>query len=236
MLSSSVKILQVNLNRNPSATKSALKTAIELKADLIVIQEPWVTDDNACSIAHQSFTQILPPDNDLCPRTLVYVSKAFRPLVSLGSSSPRDSDLLAIDIIEGNAKIQLLMSITKLTKLESALGPLNIVYSTNCYLQTPFDFSTHYPWWNPLAKKTPGANQLMEWLEQQDLQLRNSPDTGTFFWPHLARESVLYFTFASSTVASTVEVWQVLPNLGSDYHGLLFSISGTKTELSAKRS
>ena len=83
MLRSSIKILQVNLNRNPSATESALETAIELKADLIVIQEPWVTNDNARSIAHQSFTQILPPDNGLRPRTLVYVSKAFRPLVSL---------------------------------------------------------------------------------------------------------------------------------------------------------
>ena len=54
------------------------------------------------------FTQILPPDNGLRPRTLVYVSKAFHPLVSLATSSPRDPDLLAIDVIEGNAKIQLI--------------------------------------------------------------------------------------------------------------------------------
>jgi hypothetical protein len=52
MLGSSIKILQVNLNRSAPATESALETAIELKADLIVIQEPWVTDNNTRSIAH----------------------------------------------------------------------------------------------------------------------------------------------------------------------------------------
>ena len=36
------------------------------------------------------------------------MSKAFRPLVGLAIGSPNDPDLLAIDIIEGNAKIQLL--------------------------------------------------------------------------------------------------------------------------------
>ena len=56
MLSSSIKILQVNLNRSAPTTESALETAIDHKADLIVIQEPWVTDDNTRSIVHQSFT------------------------------------------------------------------------------------------------------------------------------------------------------------------------------------
>ena len=73
MLSSSIKILQVNLNRSDAATESALQIAIELQVDLVVVQEPWVTDDNTRSTAHQSFTQILPPDNgnNLRPRTMV---------------------------------------------------------------------------------------------------------------------------------------------------------------------
>lgn len=39
-ISSSIKILQVNLNRSAQATESALQTAVELQIDLIVVQEP----------------------------------------------------------------------------------------------------------------------------------------------------------------------------------------------------
>ncbi|PVH75552.1 hypothetical protein DL98DRAFT_427254, partial [Cadophora sp. DSE1049] len=52
-----------------------------------------------------SFIQILPLDNSFRLRTLVYIFKAFYPLVSLATSSPRDPDLLAINIIKRNAKI-----------------------------------------------------------------------------------------------------------------------------------
>ena len=40
MISSSLKILQINLNRSATATESALQLATELKIDLLVIQEP----------------------------------------------------------------------------------------------------------------------------------------------------------------------------------------------------
>jgi hypothetical protein len=40
MISSSIRVLQVNLNRSAPATESALQIAIELKIDLIIVQEP----------------------------------------------------------------------------------------------------------------------------------------------------------------------------------------------------
>ena len=149
MLSSSIKILQVNLNRSAPATESALETAIELKVDLIVIQEPWVTEDNSRSIAHQSFSQILPPDTNLRPRTLVYVSKAFRPSLSLAISSPKDPDLMTIDILEGNSKIQLLNVYNEAD--QAGVGPKTLErclfhqeLSPNTVLLG--DFNTHHPW------------------------------------------------------------------------------------------
>ena len=45
-ISSSIKILQVNLNRSAQATKSALQTTVELQIDLIVVQEPWTVPRN----------------------------------------------------------------------------------------------------------------------------------------------------------------------------------------------
>jgi hypothetical protein len=81
MISSSLRILQVNLNHNIPATESALQIAIELKVDLIIVQEPWVLAPNqehnnyngTRSVLHPSFVQILPADLTYRPRTLVYV-------------------------------------------------------------------------------------------------------------------------------------------------------------------
>ena len=101
----------MNLNQNNTATESALQAAIELKVDLVLVQEPWVLqlDDytGTRSISHTSFVQILSKHYKLRPRTLAYVSKSFKPLVSLATNSPKDSNLLVLDIIEGNSKIQL---------------------------------------------------------------------------------------------------------------------------------
>ncbi|KIM94776.1 hypothetical protein OIDMADRAFT_45689 [Oidiodendron maius Zn] len=218
MLSSSLKILQVNLNRSGPATESALQTAIELRADLIVVQEPWVIRDNTRSIAHQSFTQILPLSNGLRPRTLVYLSKAFRPLVSLATTSPKDPDLLVVDIQEGSTKIQLLNVYNKADQVREGLRTLD-----RCLLRRHLSSNT----WDQLAQESPGADQLIEWLERHNLELLNSPGTGTFFRPNLARESVLDLSFATPPVANRIQDWQVLSDLGSDHNGILFSISGT---------
>ena len=111
MISSSLKILQVNLNKSQAATESALQVAIELKVDLILVQEPWIyrqdqdSFEDCRSIQHSSFTQTYPRDRTRRPRTLVYVSKDFKPLVSLALSSPDDLDIQVIDIIKGRSKI-----------------------------------------------------------------------------------------------------------------------------------
>ena len=75
----------MNLNRSPVATESALQVAIELKIDVLFIQEPWIiqsdlSDDysTARSVSHSSFTRILPVHSKLRPRTLVYVSERLQ--------------------------------------------------------------------------------------------------------------------------------------------------------------
>ena len=40
MISSNIRVLQVNLNRSAPATESALQLAIELNIDLVIVQEP----------------------------------------------------------------------------------------------------------------------------------------------------------------------------------------------------
>ena len=98
----------MNLNCSAPATESALQVAIKLKIDLVIVQEPWLTQrlsdtidySNTRLVLHSSFSQILPANLTYRPRTLVYIAKSFKPLVTIASSSPRDSDLLIVDIIE----------------------------------------------------------------------------------------------------------------------------------------
>src|SRR5271156_3885936 len=241
MISSSVRILQVNLNRNDVATESALQIATELGVDLIVVQEPWLTKvseppdyTNTRSILHQGFTQILPhlPAQHLRPRTLVYVSKDFHPLVSRANSSPQDPDLLVIDVTEGNTKIQIVnvynekdQSGTGLKTLprrlyHQPLHPDSIVLG---------DFNTHHPWWDPLARKGQGADDLVNWIDEQQLELLNTPGTGTFFRPNMDRESVIDLTLITRSLARQAQDWQVLPTLGSDHKGILVLVTGTRT-------
>jgi len=115
MISDNTRIIQVNLNRSQAATKNTLQLAIELKVDIIVVQEPFITrgDDGnidlitARSIAHPSFTQILPKYSGFRPRTLVYVSKTYKPTTSISTISPVDSDFLIVSITQNNQKIRL---------------------------------------------------------------------------------------------------------------------------------
>ena len=110
MISTSIKVLQINLNKSSIATESALQLAIELKVDLVLVQEPWLvprdpTKDwsSTRSILHPSYTQILPIVQELRPRTLAYIARGFRPIVNLVPIV--DPDILILDIIEGSQKL-----------------------------------------------------------------------------------------------------------------------------------
>ena len=110
---SSIKTLQINLNRSAAATKSALDLAIELKVDIIAVQEPWVFPNpdgdytTTRSVIHQGFVQILPFHGSLRPRTLFYISKALS-FINIAKESPQDPDCLIIDINNRNSKIQVI--------------------------------------------------------------------------------------------------------------------------------
>ena len=136
------------------------------------------------------------------------MTRSFRPLVSLATSSSKDPDLLVVDIIEGKSQIQLLNIYNK--DSQSGSGPRTLERVLYSYALPPSflllgDFNTHHLWWDPLARITQGADQLIDWLESQELALLNTPGTGTFFRSNLARESVLDLSFATSSLASRIE-------------------------------
>ena len=143
----------MNLNYNSIATKSILQVTIELRVDLVLVQEPWVIKEpeldysTARSIIHPSFTQLLPLTKELRPRTLAYIVKGFRPEVSLVLLE--DPNIFILDILEKGQKIQILNVYNEknqlgegLKTLERAVFPREIELSTIVLR----DFNTHYPW------------------------------------------------------------------------------------------
>ncbi|KAF7564197.1 NMDAR2-C domain containing protein, partial [Pyrenophora tritici-repentis] len=62
----SIKILQANLNKSIQATESTLQLAVELRVDIIAVQEPWLTPTrnndyaDTRSTSHAAYLQILP--------------------------------------------------------------------------------------------------------------------------------------------------------------------------------
>jgi hypothetical protein len=102
---------------------------------------------NTRSVIHPSFTQILPFDLTLRPRTLVYVSRSFIPTVAL-SSDTSDPDLLVIDITEGKSKIQLLNIYHEANQLGSGLKTIKrTLYTRELQPNTLLigNFNTYHP-------------------------------------------------------------------------------------------
>ena len=151
-MSSYVKVLQVNVNRNSSTTENVLQTAIELDIKVLVIQEPWVIAGNNNreyrSIIYSSYFQILPNYGTLRPRTLFYIACKLQ--ASLASNSPSDPDCLIIDLSLGILKMQLINLYNTvhpenpnslLTILKEDILP-NTLYNSILLLG---DFNIYYP-------------------------------------------------------------------------------------------
>lgn len=243
MIRSSIKIISINTNHSSPPTENALDIAVETGADLILIQEPWFygdrTRDNwtgARSTAHAGFTQILPNYHPLFrPRTLAYVSKAFSPSVSLAINSPIDTDIQIIDITEGDNTLQVINIYNQEDQAESRKRTLPRCltnYSLHRNTLLIGDFNTHHPWWNPyIDKPNQEAEDLVEWIEDNNLGLLNKPGVATFLRTNLTNPSILDLAFASETVSQRCINFKVSSKIASDHWGLQLEISGDGRDL-----
>ena len=64
------------------------------------------------------------------------------------------------------------------------------------------------------------------------MSLLNTPGEGTFYRLHIEAPSVLDLTFATQGIVNQVEDWQILPDLGLDHFGVLFTITFTSSSIS----
>ena len=230
-----LRVLQVNLNKNPRTTESTLQLAIELKVDVIAIQEPWIapSDSNNYeaprSIAHQSFYQIFPKaDPNLRPRALFYISRSLTAEVSQ-LEEIADPDAIAITIQEGRLKFNI-YNVYNQKNAENTKTFQRLLANTQLPTSTLLlmDANEHHPWWDPGCKTSQDGQLLADWIEDQNLSILNTPGTTTFFRPNMSRETTLDLSIATPDLEDKVKDWQITTEPGSDHHRILFSIQTTK--------
>ncbi len=235
-MNSETKVLQININRSLETTEHVLQLAIELNISILAIQEPWtIREDNNTyrSVNHSSFNQILPNYGSFRPRVLFYVNK--RIVSSLAPNSPLDPDCMFLDIIVN--KIQIINFYNaKHPNIDNSITTLerdgilpNLLNSNTILLG---DFNIHHPWWDPYyTKPSPNSGLLVNYIESNSLSLLNIIGEGTFYRTNMERPSVLDLTFATQGIYNKIENWQVMPDLGSDHFGILFTITSSNTSI-----
>ena len=98
-----MRVIQANCNRSKEATESILQLALEVKADMLFVQEPWIIDQR--SINHSGFQQIA-PRTTLRPRTTTWIRKDIQAKVVPGDKFQDDPDIQIFDVQEGREVTQ----------------------------------------------------------------------------------------------------------------------------------
>ena len=153
-LNTSIKVLQVNLNRSALATESALDLAVGLGVDIIAVQEPWVfpkLDGDYTTtrlVIHQGYTQILPYYGSLRPRTLFYIAKASLALANIATESPQNPDYLILDINTRDSRVQVINIYNQKHLNKSGIYTINRELLPSPLARNTVvlgDFNTHHP-------------------------------------------------------------------------------------------
>ncbi|PMD55380.1 uncharacterized protein K444DRAFT_538873, partial [Hyaloscypha bicolor E] len=140
---------------------------------------------------------------------------------SLALNSLSNPDYLIIDLSLGILKMQLInfYNIIYLEDPNSILTILRenilliILYNSSLLLG---DFNIYYPYY---------IVYLINYIENYSLRLLNKPGEGIFYRPNISISSVLDLSFTTSRIVTKIKNWQVLLDLGSNYFGVLFTIS-----------
>ena len=167
---SSIKVLQINVNRNAITTENILNMAIELNISILAIQEPKIfnldkEEATTRSVLHSSFNQILPRHGLYRPRVIYYVSKNIA--ASLSRDSPLDPDCVVIDVFDLKL-VNVYNNFSQNVEIESNSTTSHTIYkdfflglidSKTILLG---DFNAHHPSWDPLSPKNASGDYLVD--------------------------------------------------------------------------
>jgi hypothetical protein len=92
------------------------------------------------------------------------------------------------------------------------------------------DFNSHHPWWGPLTETTnQEAENLVDWIEKNELSLLNKQGEPTFF-RLVNRPSTLDLALISESILPIVKNFCIYYEYASDHWGIQLQINPTNKE------
>jgi hypothetical protein len=105
---SKIEILQHNTARSIPIMHTCLEIANKSNIDFVLIQEPWIADNNISTVSHSAFTAILPNSQNIRPRVIIYARKATIYNYCARPDLINDPDIQILDISGPGVNFQLI--------------------------------------------------------------------------------------------------------------------------------
>src|SRR6266498_3487315 len=94
-----ISIMQYNCARNTANIYTYLKIGLERNIDFILVQEPWIAQDNTYIISYTAYHTILSEFCDVRPKITIFVKKDLIYQFCYRSDLCKDSDIIILNIL-----------------------------------------------------------------------------------------------------------------------------------------
>ena len=96
---SKIEIIQHNTARLPPVMHTCLELAYKAKIDFVLIQEPWIAEDNIGTVSHPAYIAILPQRKEnIRPRVAIFARKDTKFSYTARPDIIVDPDILILQV------------------------------------------------------------------------------------------------------------------------------------------
>ena len=190
---------------------TCLELAFKAKIDFVLIQEPWIAEDNIGTVSHPAYIAILPPRKEnVRPRVAIYARKDTKYSYTARPDITADPDILVLQISGPGLEPFQLINLYNERDLEKDGGDYTIERSLQ-HLKPEKrtiicgDFNAHHSWWNSTISNPTRCTELIPWLERYGFELKNTEDQATFKRSNANNLSVIDLTFAISDMEADID-------------------------------
>ena len=225
-----LNITQINLQKSGKATKALVSNLVGIPNPVVLASEPQTTTKNLLARVQNDLVLYYYKTKDVRPRAAIMVHKQLSER-SWELSQFTTPDQVAIKITIGSQPLILVSSYMDGTK---AIPPSELLPVINyakrhglpCIIGSDTN-SHHYLWGNAYEKNDGRGEDLLEYLDYQDLSWCNRGDDPTFVNSR-GHNSVIDLTITNSTGRDFVQNWHVGDQeSSSDHRYVKFKISTT---------
>src|SRR5213078_4573738 len=94
-----VEVIQHNTYRQDIVMHTCLELAHRTRVDFVLIQEPWIANDNIGTVSHPAYISILPaPRDNIRPRVAVFARRDTRYSYTARPDITQDPDILVLQV------------------------------------------------------------------------------------------------------------------------------------------